>query len=184
MIGKSILKTIGTTILITLLLLLSRLALPAEAAALWGIYWVSNPQPCKGILSGFAGPVISSYYKPCRINGVDVSICPGTSAPSPPWDANAAITIVGYEITMILSSATSQGVMEVGSGHRDPVDGADVFAMTGGVGTSSKVGFFPSGVGIPQGNSPGYAHFDIYAACDGGPSAQFQTIVNIYYTSP
>jgi hypothetical protein len=84
---------------------------------------------------------------------------------------------------MILSSSASQGVMEVGSYRTAPADGADVFATTAGVGTNSKTGFFPAGLGIPQGNNPGQAHFDIYAACDGA-GAQFQALVNIYYTNP
>lgn len=88
--------------------------------------------------------------------------------------------MIGYEISLILSLPTAQWIMEVGSFHTSPPDGADVFATTSGVGTSTKSGFFPAGIGIPQrGNAD--AHFDIYAACETG---QFQALVSIYYTTP
>ena len=154
----------------------------ASAGTLWSIYWLSNPQPCTGIMGGLQGPVVSSYYKPCQVRGVSVSICPGTVPFSGPWNSDAEIRVVGYQIVMILSSATVQGVMEVGSARTAPPDGADIFAATAGVGTNSKAGFFPDETGIPQGKMPDYAHFDVYAACDAG--GQFQALVNIFYSSP
>jgi hypothetical protein len=159
----------------------------AEAATLWGIYWISNVSPCGNTIhAGLAGPLLSHFYPLCKIKDVSVSICPQPKIyPSYPWDNDASITIVGYEIALMLSSPTSQGVMEVGSGHGG--DGADILAVTAGVGTNSKAAFFPAATGVPQGAvsySPGYQHFDIYAVCDGGPSQSMQALVNIYYTSP
>lgn len=126
----------------------------AYAETLWSIMWLSNSQPCTGIMSGLRGPIISSYYKPCAIMGTNVSICPGTIEFSGPWNDNAAITVVGYAITMILSSPSSQGVMEIGSARTVPPDAADVFATTAGVGTNSRAGFFPAGIGIPHQGMP------------------------------
>jgi hypothetical protein len=168
------------------LLVTGSLATPVRAAAMWGIYWLSNPIPCGQALgagAGLAGPIISSYYKSCEVNGTKVSICPGTLGDTSPWDTGKSITVVGYELTCMVSSPSAQCTAEVGSADGKS-DGADVFATTAGVGTNSKAAFFPAGVGIPQGDAPRYAHFDVYAACDGGPNTTMQMLVNIYYTSP
>jgi len=111
------------------------------------------------------------------VNGVAVSICPRPYFPYP-FDQGRPITIVGYEIVQILTEPTAQGYMVVGSGHGG--DGADVFAMTGGIGTNSKAGFFPPGIGIAQGKERS-AHIDAYGFCTSGTQ---RAIVNIFYTSP
>jgi hypothetical protein len=59
---------------------------------------------------------------------------------------------------------------------------ADIFAMTGGVGTNKAIANLPAGATLLQGTQ-GHpdAHIDVYGACDSGTQ---QAIVNILYTSP
>jgi hypothetical protein len=159
------------------------LALPvpvtAALATLWSIYWISDTLPCGEKYWG--EPMIAAAWS-CTVGNVVVSICPNPKHGKEPFDQGQPITIVGFEITQILSVSTSGGYMAVGSGHGG--DGADVFAMTGGVGTNGKAGFFPAGTGLPQGvtpANPGYAHIDVYGVCDTGTQ---RALINILYTSP
>lgn len=157
------------------------------ASPMYSIQWESQGQPCLGsVEKRLAGPIASALYRPCAIGKYKPSICPGMLHSGQPWDQSTiagggpGITIVGYEVTMILSSSSSQGIMEVGQfGGR----AADIVATTSGVGTSTKQGWFPRGVGII--NGPKLAknsHFDVYAACDG--TGTFSALVRLYYTSP
>jgi hypothetical protein len=65
-------------------------------------------------------------------------------------------------------------------GSWSPNEGADIFATTSGIGTTTAKDWLPSGTGIPQGGKG--AHFDIYASC-GGPGT-YAALVTIFYTSP
>ena len=125
---------------------------------------------------------MTSARWPCFNKTDAVSICPRPKDyPLYPYDQGKPITIIGYEIVQILTLPTSNGYMVVGSYHGG--DGADIFAMTGGVGTNSKVGSFPNGIGLPQGTRTGAIddHIDVYGFCDSGMQ---QALVNILYTSP
>jgi hypothetical protein len=80
----------------------------------------------------------------------------------------------------ILSMPTANGSMVVGSYHG--IDGADIFAMTGGVGTNRASGNFPEGMGLAQGtHGQPDAHIDVYGVCDSGTQ---QALVNLLYTNP
>lgn len=153
------------------------------ATTLYSINWVSDPRPClSSIESVLQGPLISSYYSRCVIGDKAVSICPGQtisgSNSNQPWDRAKSITVIGYQVSMILSSPTAQGIIQVGSWSLS--SGADVFATTSGIGTATAKDWLPSGTGIPQGGKG--AHFDIYASC-GGPGT-YSAFVTIFYTSP
>lgn len=168
-------------------LLLAYSSARAETAALNGIKWLSNPQPRRGLMGGLGGPVISSYYAmPCASGGIQESICPGMRDSGEPWDENTSkgggpgIPIVGYDVTLILSSQSVQGVMEVGQAGGN---NADIFGVTAGVGANNRSEFFPTGTGIVNGPKLHVnSHFDVYVASDG--NGTFQALVNIYYTSP
>ena len=88
---------------------------------------------------GATGPLISSYYSRCVIGDKAVSICPGQtisgSNSNQPWDRAKSITVIGYQVSMILSSPTAQGIIQVGSWSLS--SGADVFATTSGIGTAT-----------------------------------------------
>jgi hypothetical protein len=151
----------------------------AQTKSIWSIYWLSDKLPCDGY---WGKPMTAASSKQCpKVGDIVVSICPRPEQYPYPYDQGKPITIVGYEIVQILTVPTANGYMVVGSGHGG--DGADIFAMTGGVGTNSKAGSFPNGVGLPQGTRPGETgdHIDVYGVCDSGMQ---QALVNILYTSP
>lgn len=158
------------------------LAAPCGSQPLWSIFWLSDKLPCEG----YWGKPMTASGMPCApIGGIPISICPRPKQfPDYPYDQGKPITIVGYQIVQILTVPTANGYMSIGSAHGG--DAADIFAMTGGVGTNSKTIMFPNGMGIPQGPRPGdsprnYSHIDVYGSCDSGMQ---QALVNILYTSP
>jgi hypothetical protein len=153
--------------------LLSTVSVVAASTTIWGIYFTTPWMPGgDGVLLTPAGPGETiSGVKPCT-----------HKQPTYPWDQCRPITIIGYDIIHQVSDQTVSSWMIVGSGHAG--DGADVFAMTAGRGTTAKGMMFPSGVGIKQGpveSNPGYAHIDVYGSCDAGEQ---RGIISIYYTSP
>jgi hypothetical protein len=154
----------------------------AQSKQLWSIYWVSDKLPCEG----YWGKPMTAARMPCGpIGDLPISICPWPKRyPDYPYDQGKPITIRGFEIVQVLSSSTGNGYMAIGSAHGG--DAADIFALTGGVGTNSKTAMFPADIGIPQGKRSDdrpqdYAHFDVYGHCDQGTQ---QALVNIFYTSP
>jgi hypothetical protein len=161
----------------------------SPATTLYSINWLSDPRPCAPSLqSPLIGPIISSYYSRCTIGDVPVSICPGQTLngfnPGDPWDRGQAINVIGYQITLILSSLNAQGVMEVGA-EPGPGRGADIFATTAGVGSTTSKDWFPPGVTIPQqagDKALTHTHFDVYASCGG--QGTYAALVTIFYTSP
>ena len=106
-------------------------------------------------------------------------------------NADDDLTITHREILIVsprgvLPVPTASGYMVIGSGNSGN-PGADVFGMTGGVGTNMKNGTFPANTGLPQGGNPGYAHIDVYGICSGGKNSATltqQALVTILYTSP
>lgn len=150
----------------------------AQTKALWSIYWLSDKLPCEGY---WTKPMTSASMQCPQAGDVRVSICPRPKKyPDYPYDQGRSITIVGYQIVQILSVPTANGYMVVGSYHGD--DGADIFAMTAGVGTNRATGNLPEGTGIAQGTQgQPDAHIDVYGVCDSGTQ---QALVNIFYTSP
>lgn len=150
----------------------------AQTKTVWSLYWLSDRLPCVGY---WTKPMIGPESVHCPpVSAVKVSICPRPQYLYYPYDQGKPITIVGYQIVQVLSVPTANGYMVVGSSHGN--DGADIFAMTGGVGTNRSAGMFPPGIGLPQGleRQPG-AHIDVYGVCDSGTQ---QALVNILYTSP
>ena|SRR6185312_5555546 len=149
---------------------------PAQAAALWSIYFMSAPAPC----GGWSAPIVSAYNRPvCPIG--PYTICPTASVGRNPYDQGQPITIVGYQLTQILSDPHACGYAIVGSAHGSPQqDGADTFASGGGCGGtwSKSKNFSPNG--IPQGGGND-AHIDAYAACTTG---NYQLLLVVEYTSP
>jgi hypothetical protein len=151
----------------------------AQTKTLWSLYWLSDRLPCDGYWTKPMTAADSMHCSPAA--DVKVSICPRPGKyPDYPYDRGKPITIVGYQIVQILSVSTANGYMVVGSYHGN--DGADIFAMTGGVGTNRAAGSLPQGTGIAQG-TVGHpdAHIDVYGVCDSGTQ---QALVNILYTSP
>jgi hypothetical protein len=155
----------------------------ARGEPLYGLHWVSDPQPCKsgGVANLNAqAPVISAYYPKCEFRDQLVSICcHETVKRRAPWSEGALISIVGYSMSMVLTDRKSQGIAEVGN-HHPGSDAADIFGLTSGTGTNTTSAFFPPGVAIPQGGQSD-DHFDVYAACDSG---SFQVLLDIFYKSP
>lgn len=158
----------------------------ATSAELYSVYWLSNPQPCQGLIgAGMTGPVVSTTYPPCSLAGISLSICRNTvpSVDNDPWQAGGPITIIGYSLGIWLSQSTASGSIAIGQAGGE---GPDIFATLSAVGTRSITEWLPAGSGIPIPNNStpkGHnAHFDVYAGCDG--AGQFQALVSIYYTSP
>jgi hypothetical protein len=174
--------------LLGLALLLSLPGFAAAQQATYSIEWQSQPQPCNGsMVNGLPGPLLSNLYPICQPSNYQMalSMCRSTFANtqinSEPWATGAAITVIGYQLTMLLSAASAQGVAEIGEAGGN---GPDIFAETAGVGTSISKQWWPAGDGIsfpPASKNPN-SHFDVYTACDGG--AAFQVLAHIYYTSP
>lgn len=151
----------------------------AQTKTLWSIFWLSDKLPCEGY---WTKPMTAVSVQCPLVAGVKVSICPRPKdLPYYPYDQGKPITVVGYQIAQILSSPTSNGYMVLGSNHSS--DGADIFALTAGVGSNSKSGLLPPGTGLSQGDPKSHpdAHFDVYGVCDSGTQ---QALVNILYTSP
>ena len=162
------------------------LASTANAAQLYSVYWLSDPQPCHGLVGkGMPGPIVSKSYPPCSLSGINLSICRNTvsSVDNDPWEAGGPITVVGYSVSLWLTQQNANGSMVVGQAGGD---GPDIFATLSTVGTRSLTEWLASGSGIriPDNSTRrgSNAHFDVYAGCDG--SGQLQTLVSIYYTSP
>jgi hypothetical protein len=154
----------------------------AQIKTIWSIFWLTPPLSC----NFWGQPMTSNYYPPCKVGGVHVSICPQPTVSEQPFDQGKPITIVGWELMQILSDPTASGYMVIGSGNSGN-PGADVFGMTGGVGTNMKNGTFPPDTGLPQGGNPGYSHIDVYGVCSGGKNPATltqQALVTILYTSP
>lgn len=158
---------------------LSAPACKAQTKTLWSIFWQSDKLPCAGY---WTKPMTAADSMHCPPAGdVKVSICPRPKKyPEYPFDQGKPITMVGYQIVQILSVPTANGYMVVGSNNG--IGGADIFAMTGGVGTNKSMGNFPAGTGLIQGTE-GHprAHIDVYGVCDSGTQ---EALVNILYTSP
>jgi hypothetical protein len=152
-----------------------------SAATIYSINWLSDPQPCASVLeSPLGGPIISKYYASCNFEGMPVSICPGMSGGpnlQQPWHARAEISIVGYQLSVILPDPTTKAIVEVGS-SRPKNDGADIFATLSATGTTTDQQWFPSGLSIPQGGDG--AHIDVYASCGG--AGTFAVLLTIFYT--
>jgi hypothetical protein len=151
----------------------------SQTKPLWSIYWLSDKLPCDGY---WVKPMTATAAPCFKVADITVSICPRPEDHPYPFDQGKPITIVGYQIVHILTVATANGYMVVGSAHEG--DGADVFASTGGVGTNSKSDMFPPGTGLPQGkrsDQPGAPYIDVYGWCDSGMQ---QALVNLLYTSP
>src|SRR5262245_20081241 len=151
----------------------------AQTKPLWSIYWLSDKLPCEGHLV----KPMTNAAAPCgKVGDITVSICPRPQDYPYPFDQGKPITIVGYQIVQILTVATANGYMVVGSHHGG--DGADVFASTGGVGTNSNSDMFPPGTGLRQGgrsDQSGVSYIDVYGWCDSGMQ---QALVILLYTSP
>lgn len=151
----------------------------AQTKTFWSIFWQSDRLPCEGY---WTKPMLGADSIHCPpSSGVKVSICPRPKKyPYYPYDQGRPITMVGYQIIQILSVPTANGYMVVGSNNG--IGGADIFAMTGGVGTHQSAGNFPANTGLLQGTE-GHpdAHMDVYGVCDSGTQ---QALVNILYTSP
>lgn len=157
-------------------------ALPAHAQApatkpIWSI-WARNIhwQPCGDFNFSF------SVYPHGYMEGDGAGI-PDPRSPSNPYDAGQPITVIGWSITQRLSDNNAIGSWVVGSGRwSNHGTGADVFASGGGVGTNHNKGFFPPGIGLPQGGTAWInSRFDIYGNCNSG-SQRFDVV--IFYTSP
>jgi hypothetical protein len=157
----------------------ANLAGAKEIKTVWSIWWHSDELDC----DQWSAPMIATYA-PCKVNDVAVSICPDLHHPTSPFDQGQPITIIGWELVQRLSDPAASGVLIIGSSHAG-ADGADVFGITGGTGTSRNGGSFQPGAGIPQGEvpllHPHYAHLDLYGQCDKGTQ---QAFVVIYYTTP
>lgn len=147
----------------------------AGAGNLQSIYWRTDPQPC----SSMAAPVVANpaWYPHCPTNAL-WSICPVSWYSGDPYNASQPITLIGWEITQVLSDPTASGAVIVGSASATP--GADIFASGAGVGSWSKNGTLPLGLaqGGPLSNN---AHIDIYDQCDRGTR---QIIFVGLYSSP
>jgi hypothetical protein len=158
----------------------------AQAAQLHSIYWLSDSEPCHGLVGvGMPGPVVSSSYPPCTLRGIKISICRNTvpTVDNDQWQAGGPITVLGYSVGLWLSQSDAGGSLVVGQAGGN---GPDVFAILSTVGTRSITEWLPPGDGISipdnstlQGKN---AHFDIYAGCEG--TGKFQALVSIYYASP
>jgi hypothetical protein len=158
----------------------------AQAAQLHSIYWLSDSQPCHGLVgNGMPGPVVSSSYPPCSIGGINISICRNTvpTVDDDQWQEGGPITVLGSSISLWLSQPDASGSMVVGQAGGD---GPDVFATLSTVGTRSITQWLPpgDGISIPDNSTRRgkNAHFDIYAGCEG--TGKFQALVSIYYASP
>lgn len=181
-------------LLVLTALALATLSISASATTpFYSIYWLSNPRPCTGnpATAGLPGPVVSTYYAPCYQGTYELSICRSFGGNGAPWGLNQSITVIGYSITMELTSPTANGVAVAG------IFGSttDIFAKTAGVGTNNATEFYPPGTGItiPSGdsnlngggapNSLGdVSHIDVYANCDVGGS--YAVYLSVFYTSP
>lgn len=154
-------------------------ACTAQTKTLWSLYWLSDRLPCEGYWTKPMTAADSMHCPPAV--DVKVSICPRPEKyPYYPYDQGKPITIVGYQIVQILSVPTANGYMVVGS--YNGIGGADIFAMTGGVGTNKAVGNLPARTTLLQGtHGHADAHIDVYGVCDSGTQ---QALVNILYTSP
>jgi hypothetical protein len=151
----------------------------ADSKTLWSIFWLSDRLPCQGY---WTKPMTAADSMHCLPAGdVKVSICPRPEKyPDYPYDQGKPITIVGYQIVQILSVPTANGYMVVGSNNW--IGGADIFAITGGVGTNKAAGNLPTNTSLLQGTEGhAKAHIDVYGVCDSGTQ---QALVNILYTSP
>jgi hypothetical protein len=158
-------------------LLASAPASADEIRPIWSIWWASNRSDC----NWWGTPMVADDA-PCKIGKLSLSICPhGPKHSANPYDNGKPITIVGWEVVQLLTDPTASGVMILGSGNPYA---ADVFALTGGVGTNRSSGTLPPGTGIPQGKGTGTAglgHIDVYGQCDKGMQ---QAFVKILFTSP
>ena len=157
------------------LFVLALLSPAASAATIWSIWWTSDPLPCN-----YWDKPMTRAALPCNVQGSN-SICPNPNK-SDPWDQGQPITVVGWSLIQELSDPTAQGKMIVGNGML--ASGADVFGTTAGVGTNSHSGFFPPGLGFPEGPQ---GYFDVYGTCQSGANNAVITQtawVVIYYTSP
>lgn len=157
-------------------LLVSAPASAEEIRPMWSIWWQSDQSDC----NWWNTPMIAADL-PCRIGKVGVSICPHAEHSVSPYDRGKPITIVGWELVQLLSDPSASGAMAVGSGNPNA---ADVFALTGGIGTNKSSGTLPPGFGIPQGagtGEEGLGYIDVYGRCDKGRQ---QALVKILYTSP
>jgi hypothetical protein len=150
---------------------------PAVPAMLWSIYWWSDWTSCGD------GVLLLSNPPQTLAEGTPVSIAQRAYSDGTPWGRHENITIVGYGLIHEVTNQTSGTWLQIGSGHGD--EGGDVFGRTAGVGNTAAQGFFPLGIGIPQGplGSPNRTHIDVYGACLNGYGKQ-RALVSVFYTSP
>lgn len=164
------------------------LSSPAVAATVvYEMDWMTQRIPCQGTVTAGLNLAISDYYPKCQVTIAGqpntVSICPANAIPrGGPFAQGQPITIIGSAITCSVDDPAGQCVAELGSASAIAPNAADILVSTAGTGSGSTAIMFPAGYGVPQGGSPSYDHFDIYAACSGKGSMQIKA--DIYYTAP
>jgi hypothetical protein len=150
----------------------------AQATTLYSINWLSDPRPCvTDAAPSLPGPIVSKYYPECRYPGFEMplSICPGQMR-GHPWDNGRPILIIGYHLSVILSSPDAGAIVEIGTASDYP--SADVFATASGTGTFTSKEWYPPGVGVPVGGET--PRIDVYARCSG--TGTFSVLATIFYT--
>lgn len=161
-----------------------------EAQELWTIYWQSMQQPATtgGILGGWQGPVISSYYAPALWPAgvsIDRRVLRGTAngvalpQAGEPWAMGNAITVVGVQCQLLSDNPSARLSLIIGQACGA---GPDVFFHMAGIGCVEKTLWLPydSRIQIDTAANIPAAHFDVYTAC----SDPYNVLASIFYLAP